>query len=168
MATMAARPGDRYGGAGDTYGSGGAGLWFPYGMTSPGAFHALMARRHMALYGTRNEHFGIVAKTFRDHAALNPAAVMRTSYTLADYHNSRYICEPLHLLDYCLINDGGVALLLTSAETGARSCSAARVPARLRHGDRAQRFDISTRRFLARAGSEGSSKKLPHGGAGAR
>src|SRR5215475_7055349 len=66
--------GDRYGGAGDTYGSGGGGLWFPYGMTSPGAFHALMARRHMALYGTKNEHLGIVAKTFRDHAALNPAA----------------------------------------------------------------------------------------------
>ena len=121
--------GDRYGGAGDTYGSGGAGLWFPYGMTSPGAFHALMARRHMALYGTRNEHFGIVAKTFRDHAALNPAAVMRTSYTLADYHNSRYICEPLHLLDYCLINDGGVALLLTSAE---RARDLAQPPAYLR------------------------------------
>src|SRR6478752_1202894 len=108
--------GDRYGGTGDTYGSGGGGLWFPYGMTSPGAFHALMARRHMALYGTKNEHLGIVAKTFRDHAALNPAAVMRTPYTLADYQNSRYICEPLHLLDYCLINDGGVALILTSGE----------------------------------------------------
>lgn len=122
--------GDRYGGAADTYGSGGgAGLWFPYGMTSPGAFHALMARRHMALYGTRNEHFGTVAKTFRDHAALNPAAVMRTPYTLADYHSSRYICEPLHLLDYCLINDGGVALLLTSAE---RARDLARPPVYLR------------------------------------
>jgi acetyl-CoA acetyltransferase len=127
--------GDRYGGAGDTYGSGGAGLWFPYGMTSPGAFHALMARRHMALYGTKNEHLGIVAKTFRDHAALNPAAVMRTPYTLADYQNSRYICEPLHLFDYCLINDGGVALVLTSA---ARARDLAQRPVYLR-GD-----DIST------------------------
>jgi acetyl-CoA acetyltransferase len=108
--------GDRYGGASDAYGSGGAGLWFPYGMTSPGAFHALMARRHMALYGTTSEELGTVAKTFRDHAALNSAAVMRIPYTLAEYHASRYVCEPLHLLDYCLINDGGVALILTSGE----------------------------------------------------
>ena len=39
--------GDHYGGASDAYGSGGAGLWFPYGMTSPGAFHALMMRPWM-------------------------------------------------------------------------------------------------------------------------
>jgi acetyl-CoA acetyltransferase len=108
--------GDRYGGAGDTYGSGGGGQWFPYGMTSPGAFHALMARRHMELYGTTADHLGAVAKTIRAHAALNPAAVMREPFTLADYHASRFICEPLHLLDYCLINDGGVALVLTSGE----------------------------------------------------
>jgi acetyl-CoA acetyltransferase len=108
--------GDRYGGAGDTYGSGGGGQWFPYGMTSPGAFHALMARRHMELYGTTADHLGAVAQTIRAHAALNPAAVMRAPFTLADYHASRFICEPLHLLDYCLINDGGVALILTSGE----------------------------------------------------
>ncbi|HET6518710.1 MAG TPA: thiolase family protein, partial [Geminicoccaceae bacterium] len=108
--------GDRYGGAGDAYGSGGAGFWFPWGMTSPGAFHALMARRHMSLYGTTGDHLGAVAATFRRHAALNPAAVMREPFTLADYHASRWICEPLHLLDYCLINDGGVALILTTAD----------------------------------------------------
>jgi len=108
--------GDRYGGAGDTYGSGGGGQWFAYGMTSPGAFHALMARRHMELYGTTADQLGTVAKTFREHAALNPAAVMRNPFTLTDYHASRFICEPLHLLDYCLINDGGVALILTSGE----------------------------------------------------
>src|SRR5262249_26525900 len=90
--------GDRYGGVGDTYGSGSGGQWFAYGMTSPGAFHALMARRHMELYGTSADQLGVVAKTFRDHAALNPAAVMRTPFTLTDYHVSRYICEPLHLL----------------------------------------------------------------------
>jgi acetyl-CoA acetyltransferase len=73
-----------------------------------------MARRHMELYGTTQDQLGVIAKSFRDHAALNPAAVMRTPYTLAEYHASRYICEPLHLLDYCLINDGGVALILTA------------------------------------------------------
>jgi acetyl-CoA acetyltransferase len=108
--------GDRYGGAGDTYGSGGGGLWFPYGMTSPGAFHALMLQRHMQLYGTRQDHLGEIARTFRRHASLNPNAVMREPFTLEDYHRSRWICEPLHLLDYCLINDGGVALVLTAAE----------------------------------------------------
>jgi acetyl-CoA acetyltransferase len=108
--------GDRYGGVGDTYGSGGGGQWFAYGMTSPGAFHALMARRHMELYGTTADQLGTVSKTFRDHAALNPSAVMRIPFTLAEYHASRFICEPLHLLDYCLINDGGVALILTSGE----------------------------------------------------
>lgn len=108
--------GDHYGGASDAYGSGGAGLWFPYGMTSPGAFHALMMRRHMEEFGTTTEQLGIVASTFRRHASLNPDAVMRTPFTLEEYRQARFICEPLRLLDYCLINDGGVAMILTSAE----------------------------------------------------
>src|ERR1700730_17705289 len=44
--------GDRYGGAGDTYGSGGSGGWVPYRMTSPGAFHSMVGRRHMGLFRT--------------------------------------------------------------------------------------------------------------------
>lgn len=108
--------GDAYGGASDAYGSGGAGLWFPYGMTSPGAFHALMMRRHMQEYGTTTDQLGAVAVAFRRHASLNPDAVMRTPFTLEEYRAARYICEPLRLLDYCLINDGGVAMILTSAE----------------------------------------------------
>ncbi|MFN2644109.1 MAG: thiolase family protein [Burkholderiales bacterium] len=108
--------GDAYGGASDAYGSGGAGLWFPYGMTSPGAFHALMMRRHMDEYGTTADQLGTIAMTFRRHASLNPDAVMRTPFTLEEYRAARYICEPLRLLDYCLINDGGVAMILTSAE----------------------------------------------------
>ena len=108
--------GDAYGGASDAYGSGGAGLWFPYGMTSPGAFHALMMRRHMDEYGTTSDQLGTIAMTFRRHASLNPDAVMRTPFTLEEYRAARYICEPLRLLDYCLINDGGVAMILTGAE----------------------------------------------------
>ena len=117
--------GDAYGGASDAYGSGGAGLWFPYGMTSPGAFHALMMRRHMEEFGTTTDPLGTIAATFRRHASLNPDAVMRTPFTLEEYRAARYICEPLRLLDYCLINDGGVAMILTSAERARDSEEAA-------------------------------------------
>ncbi len=110
--------GDAYGGANDSYGSGGAGLWFPYGMTSPGAFHALMMRRHMELYGTTAEQLAEVPITFRHHATLNPQAVMREPIDLDTYLNARMIAEPLRLFDYCLINDGGVALILTTEERG--------------------------------------------------
>lgn len=108
-----------YGGAEDSYGSGGGALWFPYGMTSPGAFHALMMRRHMELYGTTLEQMAQVPITFRQHASLNPQAVMRETYDLDAYRKARMICEPLRLLDYCLINDGGVAIIITSAERAA-------------------------------------------------
>ncbi len=108
--------GDTYGGEADRYGGGGAGQWFPYGMTSPGAVHAMMFRRHMHLYGTTSEQLAAISVAFRKHAALNPGAVMRTPITVEDHQNSRMIVAPLHLLDYCLINDGGCALILTSAE----------------------------------------------------
>jgi acetyl-CoA acetyltransferase len=40
---------------------------------------------------------------------------MRTPITVEDHQASRFIAEPLHLLDYCLINDGGVAMIITRA-----------------------------------------------------
>jgi acetyl-CoA acetyltransferase len=101
--------------AGEGYGSTPA-LTAPYGMTSPGAFSALMLQRHRHLYGTTDEQLGTVATTFRDHAGCNPQALRRQPLTLEDYLASRYIVEPLRILDYCQINDGGVALVLTTAE----------------------------------------------------
>jgi acetyl-CoA acetyltransferase len=94
---------------------GGDGEWSPWGMSSPGAVHAMMFRAHMAQFGTRPEDLGHVAVAFRRHAVMNPSAVMRKPITLADHDNSRFICEPLRLLDYCLINDGAVAWIMTSA-----------------------------------------------------
>jgi acetyl-CoA acetyltransferase len=108
--------GARYGGLTDRYGTGAEQLWFPYGMTSPGAVNALQFQRHMKKYGTTSEQLAAVAVAFRKHAGLNPLAVMQKPITVEDHQNSRFICEPLHLLDYCLINDGGVAMILTSAE----------------------------------------------------
>ncbi len=108
--------GARYGGNSDQYGSGGAGIWLPYGMTSPGAHHAMMFRRHMHLYGTTSRHLASIAVAFRKHAGLNELAVMRTPITEEDHQSSRMIVDPLHLFDYCLINDGGVAMIVTSAD----------------------------------------------------
>ncbi|HEY5899771.1 MAG TPA: thiolase family protein [Burkholderiales bacterium] len=108
--------GARYGGAADRYDTAAEQLWFPYGMTSPGAVNALMFQRHAALYGTTTEQLGHIAVAVRGHAALNPGAVLRTPITVADHQASRFICEPLRLLDYCQINDGGVAMILTTAD----------------------------------------------------
>ncbi|WP_255592365.1 thiolase family protein [Bordetella sp. BOR01] len=108
--------GATYGGLDDRYGNGDATFWQAYGMTSPGAVHAMMYARHAAQYGTDDDALGVIASTFRRHAGLNPAAVMRKPLTLDDHRNSRYIAEPLRLPDYCLINDGGVALVLTHAD----------------------------------------------------
>lgn len=96
-------------------------LWQAWGMTSPGAEHALLFQRHSHLYGTTSLQLAEVSVAFRSHAARNPGAVMREPVTIDDHQRSRFIVEPLHLLDYCLINDGGVALVVTSLER-ARAC----------------------------------------------
>ncbi|SEB30422.1 thiolase family protein [Streptomyces melanosporofaciens] len=88
----------------------------PYGMTSPGAYYALMLQRHRAQFGTSEEQLATVATTFRRHAGLNPSAVLRTPLTTEDYLDSRYVVKPMHLFDYCLINDGGVAMIITRAD----------------------------------------------------
>lgn len=108
--------GARYGGQGDNYGTGADEMWFPYGMTSPGAVHSMLFQRHAHLYGTKVEQLGQIAMAFRKHAGLNPSAVMKKPVTMDDYLASRFICEPLRLLDYCLINDGGVAMILTAGD----------------------------------------------------
>jgi acetyl-CoA acetyltransferase len=100
-----------YGGQGFSYGGGAA--WDPYGMTSPGAFHAVMFSRYMAETGASTEDLAEIAVAFREHALLNPAAVMKKRITAEDHANSRFIAAPLRLLDYCLVNDGGVALIIT-------------------------------------------------------
>ena len=105
------------------------GYWDPWGFTSPGAAHALMFRRHMELYGTTTRQLAEVSVAFREHARLNPEAVMKTPITIDDHENARLIVAPLRLLDYCLINDGAVCLILTTSE---RAADLARPPVRIR------------------------------------
>ncbi len=88
----------------------------PFGVAAPAHEMALIARRHMVDYGTTDDHLGEVACAIRSHAARNPHALMRTPMTLADHHASRWVAEPLRLLDCCIETDGGTAIVLTSAE----------------------------------------------------
>lgn len=90
--------------------------WSLWGMYGAAANSGVAASRHMALYGTTSEQLGAVAVACRKHASLNPNAVMRDLITIEDHQASRWIVEPLHLLDCCLISDGGVCIIVTSAE----------------------------------------------------
>ncbi len=87
-----------------------------YGMTSPGAYVAMMYRRYAHLYGAPEDALAPLAINSRRNAAHNPIAVMRNEIDTTDYLKARFIAEPLRLFDYCLINDGAVALILTTME----------------------------------------------------
>ncbi len=87
----------------------------PYGMTTVGSY-AMVAQRHMHEYGTTSEQLAEIAVSTRRHASLNPNARMRDPISLEDVLASRVISSPLHLLDCCIISDGGGALVVTSVE----------------------------------------------------
>lgn len=87
----------------------------PYGNTLVGAY-AMAARRHMYQYGTTSEQLAEIAVVTRRHASLNPLAMYREPITVQDVLNSRMIAEPLHLLDCCVVSDGGGAVLVTTEE----------------------------------------------------
>jgi acetyl-CoA acetyltransferase len=87
-----------------------------YGLAAPVQEMALIAQRHMAVFGSRAEHFGMQAVAQRAHAMTNPNALKRDPMTLDDWRASRPIAEPLRLFDCSLECDGAVAVLVTSAE----------------------------------------------------
>lgn len=90
--------------------------FYYYGLTSPGAASAFQARLHFDTYGTTSRQLAAVPIAQRKHAMLNPQAIKKEPLTVEKHQESRYICEPLHVYDYCLINDGGVAIIMTTPE----------------------------------------------------
>ncbi len=87
----------------------------PYGPTVLGSY-ALAAQRHMHEFGTTSEQLAEIAVTIRRHAGLNPAAKFREPIAVEDVLASRIVSSPLHLLDCCIISDGGGAVVVTAAE----------------------------------------------------
>jgi acetyl-CoA C-acetyltransferase len=103
-------------------GTGGAGGGDPseqfencYGPTTVGDY-ALTAQRHMHEFGTTSEQLAEIAVTMRRHASMNPLAKFRDPITVEDVLASRLVSSPLHLLDCCMISDGGGAIVVASAE----------------------------------------------------
>jgi len=88
-----------------------------YGYFGIAAQYAMIARRYMHVYGLQQEHLGAVAVAQRQWANRNPIAqYYDRPLTLEEYHASRWIVEPFHLYDCCLVSNGGLALVVTSAE----------------------------------------------------
>src|SRR5690606_23485440 len=91
-----------------------------FGLITAAEF-ALIARRHMAMYGTTPEQMAVVAATIRNNGHVNPEAVYygRGPFTAEDVLASRMIADPFRLLDCATTSEGGCALLMTTPERAA-------------------------------------------------
>lgn len=87
-----------------------------FGWFGTPAGYAMVARRHMELYGTRPEHLGAVAKAIRRHGSLNPNAQLQKPLTLEEYAAEPLLIDPLRRSDCCLVSDGAAAVIVTSVE----------------------------------------------------
>lgn len=88
----------------------------PYGSMGPTTMFTIGVLRYMKQYGMTHEQLATVAVVQREWAGMNPRASYRDPITVQDVLNSRMIAYPFHLLECCLVTDGGGALILTSAE----------------------------------------------------
>ncbi|MBE7520080.1 MAG: thiolase [Thermoflexaceae bacterium] len=88
----------------------------PYGTSGPPSSFTIPVLRYMKEYGLTHEELAMVAVVQREWAAMNPRASFRDPITVDDVLNSRMIAYPFHLLECCLVTDGGGALILTSAD----------------------------------------------------
>ena len=94
-------------------------LELPYGAIFPMSAFAMIAERHMHVYGTTSEHLAQVAVAHRRWAALTDNAYYRDPITVQDVLGSPMVSSPLHRLDCCAVTDGGAAIIVTSKERAA-------------------------------------------------
>lgn len=88
----------------------------PYGPVGPPTMFTIPVLRYMHDYGMTHEQLATVAVVQREWAGFHPRASFRDPITVADVLASRMIAYPFHLLECCLVTDGGGALIMTSAE----------------------------------------------------
>ena len=89
----------------------------PWGMFTAAEF-ALIARRHMHMYGTTREQLSIVAATIRNNGSNNPDAVYygRGPFSADDIVASPMVADPFHRLDCAMTSEGGCALVVANIE----------------------------------------------------
>jgi acetyl-CoA acetyltransferase len=88
-----------------------------FGLMTPASWVAMFAQRYMHEFGATSADFGRVSVADRKHAATNPKAwFYGKPITLEEHQASRWIAEPLRLLDCCQESDGAVAVVVTSLE----------------------------------------------------
>src|SRR5579875_957305 len=93
---------------------------FPIGLKGPNNLFALVAKKHMEVYGTTESQLGKIAVMQRANALRNENAYLRTPITIEDYLKSEIVSEPLKRLDCCIRVNGGLAVILTRKELAAR------------------------------------------------
>jgi acetyl-CoA C-acetyltransferase len=124
LITLAGRPRQGQGGRGG--GGGGkpgqlsdgppeAGFENIYGGSTHNTY-GMCAMRHMYEYGTTSEQLAWIKVAASHHAQWNEHAFLKDVVTVEQVVNSRMISDPLHLLDCCVVTDGGGALIVTSPE----------------------------------------------------
>ena len=113
------------GGGGGRDDSPGAQFETPYGFIGAPINYALACTRYMHEFGEERcrEAMSEIAVSTRKWAALNPKALIHDpkaeiplTMSFEEYHNSRWICWPFHLLDCCLVTDAGGAFIVTTPE----------------------------------------------------
>jgi acetyl-CoA acetyltransferase len=92
----------------------------PYGTFGPTTTFTIPALRYMKEYGLTHEQLARVAVAQRRWAANNPRAAYRDPITVDDVLASRMVAYPFHLLECCLVTDGGGALIIAAADHSAR------------------------------------------------
>lgn len=90
----------------------------PFGTAGAPTSFSIPVLRHFHQYGTTGWQMSHVPAATREWARLNPKAIMHDGgpITPEDVLASRTVCYPFHLLDCCLVADGGGALVLVAPE----------------------------------------------------
>jgi acetyl-CoA C-acetyltransferase len=127
----------------------------PYGVVLA-AQYAMVANRHMHEFGTTHEQLAAIAVACRSHAALNTNALYRDPITVDDVLASRPIASPLHLLDCCVISDGGGAVVVAHPDVAA-DCRTK--PVAVLGGGQALAHGEAGRRSIIHVGAEQSGPR---------